>query len=125
MSVLSVKILNVQPPTISNEIQESKAWLENIKKAYQTASKEKRLFLLTTLPRQYWPNSRIESEFGASSHLVSEAMKLLETSGPFSWPEKKPPREYSSEIISNVKSFFKSDKISGIMPGMKDKISVK
>lgn len=85
----------------------------------------KQIFILTTLSREYWPNSRIELEFAAPRRLVNEAMHLLETRGPFSWPEKKPPREYSSEIISKVESFYRSDEISRVMPGIKDKISVR
>lgn len=127
VSILSEKVFNIPPPKITSpyEIEETNAWLKNIKTAYHTASREKQIFILTTLPREYWPNSRIKLEFAAPRRLVNEAMHLLETRGPFSWPEKKPPREYSSEIISKVESFYRSDEVSRVMPGIKDKISVR
>ena len=67
-------MFNIPPPKITtqNKIEETNAWLKNIKTAYHTAFREQQIFILTTLPREYWPNSTIE----APRRLLNEAMHL-------------------------------------------------
>lgn len=115
VSILSARIFNVAPPEINypNEENESKTWMNNLKKAFEVAdSKEKKIFMLTTLPRSYWPNSRIAEEFKAPRRLVAEAMRLVEKNGPFSFCEERPSREYPPDILSKVHEFYCSDEIS-------------
>ena len=50
---------------------EAEAWLTGLKNAFfKSDSKAEKLYLLTTLPRQYWTNKRIEAEFDVTKHFV-------------------------------------------------------
>ncbi len=127
MSLLSEQIFEITPPTLhtQNVVEESKVWLETFKTSFEKQeSKSMKIFMLTILPRKFWSNARIEDELGAPRRLVNEAMRLLENKGPYSFCEKKPPREYSPEIVSTVQDFYCTDEISRIMPGMRDKVMV-
>lgn len=99
---------------------EAEAWLTGLKNAFRnTDSKAEKMFLLTTLPRHYWRNDRIQAEFDVSRRFVEKAMKLLEEKGPYSRPELKLVRNLPEETIKKVKKFYYSDEISRIMPGMR------
>lgn len=76
------------------------------------------------LPRAYWSNDRIQTEFNASRRLVEVAMKLLEEKGPYSTPDPMKARRIPESTVATVKEFYNSDDISRCMPGMKDKVKV-
>ena len=77
------------------------------------------------LPKS-WSVRKVEQEFGpfgTTNFMIRKAKKLASEKGILSTPN---PQKYPfpAEITESVTSFYKSEDISGVMPGNKDCILV-
>lgn len=61
---------------------------------------------------------------GISRYFAKTAIALRKTSGYGACPSQKIGRSLSRDVVEKVKKFYDSDKISRVMPGKKDCISI-
>lgn len=113
----SSKRYRISPEALLEEM------LDGIKEKF-TASKSysERLQLLTILPLSM-SIREISEKFETTPHMVKMAKKLRNTKGVFASPIAKAGRKLSDETVTKVRLFYKEN--SRIMPGVKDKISIR
>lgn len=123
---LKLKIFRNAVSSDSSEAEsEDHALLSHIVNVFKTLdSREKKLMLLTLLPRS-WSRRKTMTEFEVSSYIVDQARQLLNQKGPLSSTSQKPGRSLSAETTTSVKQFYESDEISRAMPGKKDCIAAR
>ena len=80
--------------------------------------------ILTCLP-QSWSVRKIMQDFNAPNYMVRQSKKILKEKGILESCNRKPGKSLSSEVVEVVRSFYKSDEISWVLPGMKDCVSVR
>ena len=110
-----------QPVSDADEI------IQQLKEKFQNcATKSEQVQVLTVLPKS-WSVRKVEQEFGpfgATNFMIRKAKKLVSEKGILSTPNpKKYP--FPAEITESVTSFYKSEDISRVMPGIKDYILVR
>ena len=98
--------------------------ISQLKESYSTASRSKKLQILTIVPKS-WSLKKIESEFGASNFMARRAKQIVREKGILSTPNPKPGRSLPQASIEAVIHFYESDENSRMMPGKKDCISVR
>eukprot|EP00731_Ephydatia_muelleri_P007129 Em0003g1377a len=109
-----------QPVSDADEI------IQQLKEKFQNcATKSEQVQVLTVLPKS-WSVRKVEQEFGpfgATNFMIRKAKKLVSEKGILSTPN---PQKYPfpAEITESVTSFYKSEDISRVMPGIKDYILV-
>jgi len=86
-------------------------------------SRSEKVQVLTVLPKS-WSIRKIEKEFSATNYMVRNAKQLVEEKGILSTPNQKAGRTLSTSIVDDVRTFYTSEMISRMMPGMKDYVSV-
>lgn len=64
-------------------------------------------------------------EFNAPNYMVRQSKKILKDKGMLESPNQKPGKSLSPEVVAAVRSYYESDEISRVLPGMKDCVSVK
>lgn len=87
-------------------------------------SRVKKLMILTCLPES-WSVRKIMREFNAPNYMVRQSKKILKDKGMLESPNQKPGKSLSPEVVAAVRSYYESDEISRVLPGMKDCVSVK
>ena len=75
--------------------------------------------ILTVLPKS-WTVKKIQEEFGVTKHTAQRSKKIVEEQGVLSLPRPKAGHSLVVETVDVVHSFYQSDDISRVMPGMKD-----
>lgn len=98
--------------------------LNNLKTNFSHSARDKKLMILTCLPES-WTVKRIMQEFNAPNYMVRQSKKILKDKGILESPNRKPGKSLSSEVVEAVRSFYESDEISRVLPGMKDCVSVR
>ena len=86
-------------------------------------TKEEKMQILTA--PHLWSRWRIAEEFNVSEYIVWKARNLVTEKGIFAVPESKKGRKISAETMSAAENFYQDDGYSIMMPGAKDKISIK
>jgi len=79
--------------------------------------------VLTVLPKS-WSIRKTVEEFHASNYMVRRAKKLVKEKGIQSTPNPRSGKNLPNDIVDNVKEFYCNDRVSRLMPGMKDFVSV-
>jgi hypothetical protein len=98
--------------------------IDQLKEKFKSCSKiSEKVQVLTILPKS-WSAKRIEEEFRATNYMVRKAKKLVEVKGILSTPDQKAGKTLSKNTVDVVRSFYCSEMISRLMPGMKDYVSV-
>jgi len=98
--------------------------IDQLKEKFNSCCKmSEKVQVLTVLPKS-WSQKRIEQEFRATNYMVRKAKKLVEDKGILSTPDQKAGKTLSMNTVDVVRSFYCSEMISRLMPGMKDYVSV-
>lgn len=113
----SIKSVNIVNSELNN-------WISEIKMALSRAmTRNEKIACLTTIPLK-WSIRKTAKEFGVSRRMVSTAKKLQTDEGYGAQPKKKQGRALNVDVIEKVKTYFLSDEVSRVQPGMKDVKSV-
>ena len=83
-----------------------------------------KILVLTSVPES-WTIKKFRGFFHVSRRIAISAKKIRKSKGIGSWTEEKKGRPIDPKIIEAVQSFYLSDQISHIMPGVRDFKSVK
>lgn len=57
--------------------------------------------------------------------MVRQSKKILKDKGILGSPNRKPGKSLPAEVVQTIQSFYESDEISRVLPGMKDCVSVR
>lgn len=87
-------------------------------------SKREKIQVLTIAP-QSWSRKKVAQEFQVSEYMVRKARNLTIERGILAMPDRKGGHKISDEIQEIVKQFYEDDEHSMMMPGAKDKVSIK
>lgn len=101
-----------------------KSVLQNLKTNFlNSSSRAKKLIILSSLPKE-WSIRRIMREFNAPNYIARQSKKILKEKGFMEGPNPKPGKSLPTETVEIVHSFYKRDKVSRVLPGMKDLVTV-
>ena len=103
---------------------ESEMILQLKEKFCSTNSRSEKLTILTVLP-QSWALPKIQEQFGVSSYMARQAKNLVREKGVLSTPNSCAGKTLPIDVVDSVKTFYKSDAVSRVMPGKKDCVSVR
>lgn len=98
--------------------------MDNLKSNFSNCTRDKQLMILTCLP-QSWSVRKIMQEFNAPNYMVRQSKIILQEKGILESPNRRPGKSLSCEVVAVVRSFYQSDEISRVLPGMKDCVSVR
>lgn len=87
-------------------------------------SKREKIQVLTLAP-QSWSRRKVATEFNVTEYMVRKARNLTIEKGILAIPGPKVGRKISFDIIKTVQNFYEDDEYSLMMPGAKDRVSVK
>lgn len=121
---LSEEIFRIPPPKEFNSNRYTE-WLNQLKQKFNETTKyDEKIYLLTTLPMS-WTSNEIRNFFSVPRYMADKVKELVSLKGPYSYPEKKRHYQLPQETKDLVVEFYKNDKISRVMAGRKDYVSVK
>ena len=83
-----------------------------------------KLTILTVLP-QSWTVQKIQEQFAVTQYMARQAKTLVDDKGILSTPNCRAGKSMARDVVDAVKTFYKSDAVSRIMPGKKDCVSVR
>lgn len=104
--------------------QDFDAMIMLMKDKVANVNRAKKIQMLTLAPPS-WSKEKIMSEFNATEHIVRQARKLKNEKGILSIPEPKKGKRISDDIVKLVIDFYQHDEFSRMLPGAKDKVSIK
>ena len=110
-----------------NEIQNAfENMIFKIKEKLQnpTSTRVEKIQVLTLAP-ETWSRKKVSNVFEVSERLVRDAKQQEIQNGIFSLPPPRKGKTLSSETVEKVTKFYENNKNSRIMPGIKDRVSVR
>lgn len=109
---------------IVKKAQDFDAMILLMKEKVANVGRSKKIQVLTLAPPS-WPKEKIMLEFNVSEHIVRQARKLKNEKGILSIPEPKKGKLISDDIVKLVTDFYQNDEYTRMLPGAKDKVSIK
>ena len=108
------------------EIDNDSEIIEQLKEKFHSSTdRSQKVQILTVLPKT-WSIRKVEEEFGVSNYMARKAKDLVKDQGILSSPNPKHgSSSLSQATISLVQAFYELDKVSRIMPGKKDFVSIR
>ena len=110
-----------------NEIQFAfQSMISKIKNKIQDSSstRAEKIQVLTMAPEN-WSRKKVSEVFGVSEKLARDAKQQGSNSGVCSLPPPRKGKSLSEETVEKVTQFYENNQHSRIMPGIKDRVSVK
>ena len=99
--------------------------MEQLKAKFTASDKPSdKIKILTVMPAS-WSIRKLTEEFGATYHQARCAKAIQTASGCLSETNPKPGKVLNPETAALVKTFYRSDQVSRVMPGKKDFVSVR
>ena len=108
----------------SNDCEDCKYLVEEIKDKLKISNKNEKLQLLTLEPKS-WSLEQTAKEFKVSIRQIRTARKLKNEKGILGIPEKNKGKSLSDEISMRVRQLYEDDEFSRMCPGQKDFVSVR
>lgn len=87
-------------------------------------SRREKIQLLTLAPKS-WSREKVAREFEVSEYAVRAARELLQEEGLLALPAPRKGKSINDDVIRLVTEFYENDEYSRMMPGQKDKVSIK
>ena len=112
---------------IGNEIQFAfQSMISKIKNKIQDSSstRAEKIQVLTMAPEN-WSRKKVSEVFGVSERLARDAKQQGSNSSVCSLPPPRKGKSLSEETVEKVTQFYENNQHSRIMPGIKDRVSVK
>lgn len=109
---------------LSQKAKDFDVMISLIKEKIVSVGRSKQIQILTLAPPS-WSKEKIMAEFNVSEYLVRQARKLKKEKGILSIPDPRKGKLLSEETIKLVRDFYQNDEYSRILPGAKDKVSIK
>lgn len=88
------------------------------------STRAEKIQILTMAPSN-WSKRKTMEEFSVTDRMVRVARLLETTNGICSLPPPRKGKSLSNDVIEAVKHFYQNNENTRIMPGMKDRVSVK
>lgn len=131
-------VLNVQESNDSSEsdsttqVNELKTKSEDLdhlvdaikEKLKTNLTKREKIQILTITPKS-WSRRKSAEKFNVSEYLVRKARTLANEKGILALTEPKHGRNLPQETIDTAQLFYEDDEFSYMLPGAKDKVSIK
>ena len=117
----------ILPSLTPTEIDNDSEIIEQLKEKFHSSTdRSQKVQILTVLPKS-WSIRKVEEEFGVSNYMARKAKDLVKDQGRIlSSPNPKHgSSSLSQATISLVQAFYELDKVSWIMPGRKDFVSIR
>lgn len=95
-----------------------------LKEKILSVGRSQKIQILTLAPES-WSKEKVMKEFNVSEYIVRQARKLKREKGILAIPDPKKGKTLSENTIKLVTDFYQNDESSRVLPGAKDKVSVK
>lgn len=98
--------------------------MEQIQGKVKQVNNREKIQILTLVPLS-WPIQKVSEMFQVSEYLVRQSRQLLMEKGILSVPEVRKGKKLLGETVKKITDFYSHDDFSRIMPGKKDKVSIR
>ena len=95
-----------------------------LKEKLMSVGRSQKVQILTLVPES-WSQKKVATEFQVTEYMVKQARKLKREKGILAIPDPKKGNTLSKNTVKLVTDFYQSDENSRILPGAKDKVSIK
>lgn len=109
---------------IKRKASEFDRLMEMVKEKLPQISHREKIQLLTLIPES-WSRKKIIETFSVTEYQVRLLWKLLREKGLLTFPDARIGKRLSEDTIISVTEFYEDDEFSRLMPGQKDKVSIK
>lgn len=118
------KKLKTVDPSFTSEAEENSEFrsvvITQLKERLVTCeSYREKLFVLSVLPKT-WTARKIASEMDVTRYLAQKTKEWVSKKGILCMPTPNIGKKLDSAVVQAVKSFYLSDDISRVMPGLRD-----
>jgi hypothetical protein len=95
-----------------------------LKEKTLSVGRSQKIQILTLAPES-WSKDKVVNEFKVSEYMVRQARKLKQEKGILAIPDPKKGKTLSENTVKLVTDFYENDENSRVLPGTKDRVSIK